>query len=67
MDIETLLAENTRAQIEQELLAKGYTNTFLRTKNKEQLAQILLDTFEGAKEFKDVKKITKCIPKSEIF
>lgn len=67
MDLETLLEQNTRTQIEQELLAKGYTNAFLRGRDKKQLAQILLDTFEDTRELKGVAKATRCIPKSEIF
>ncbi|MDE7236071.1 MAG: hypothetical protein K2N45_05550 [Helicobacter japonicus] len=61
MNLETLLEQNTRTQIEQELLAKGYTNAFLRSKSKAELAQILLDTFEGAREaVKPKKRIPKC-------
>ena len=67
MDLEGFLADNTRAQIEQELLAKGYTNAFLRGKTKEQLAQTLLDTFESVRESKEVAKTAKRVPKCEVF
>lgn len=66
MAVETILNNLTKNEITQELLKKGYTEAFLRNKNKEELAKLLADA-ESPKDIPTAGARTKRIPKCEVF
>lgn len=66
MSANTIMENMTKNEIMQELIKKGYTQTFLNGKTKEQLATILAEA-ESPKEPPIIAPKAKKIPKCELY
>lgn len=66
MPVDTIVENMTKNEIMQELIKKGYTQTFLNSKNKTQLAKILAEA-ESPKEPLIIAPQAKKIPRCEVY
>lgn len=66
MPVNTIIESMTKNEIMQELIKKGYTQTFLNGKSKTQLAKILAEA-ESPKEPPIIAPQAKKIPRCEVY